>query len=132
MNETLGEKILRKIRQNKNCFWCKSFRYIKHQDVLDGECRLNPPVINKLDDCTDNDYPLIMSEDDWCSHFSPLLTDDKMLCVFHEEKTPSLSLDFENEKYHCFSCRKDGDLFEVICELHGIPYSTQEQLENEK
>lgn len=33
----------------------------------------------------------------------------KALCPFHEEKTPSLSIDIKKGVYHCFGCGKSGD-----------------------
>lgn len=33
----------------------------------------------------------------------------KALCPFHEEKTPSLSIDTKKGLYHCFGCGKSGD-----------------------
>ena len=33
----------------------------------------------------------------------------KALCPFHEEKTPSLSIDLKKGVYHCFGCGKSGD-----------------------
>jgi DNA primase len=32
----------------------------------------------------------------------------KLLCIFHEEKTPSLIIDFNEMSYHCFGCGKSG------------------------
>lgn len=33
----------------------------------------------------------------------------KCLCPFHEEKTPSLVLDTETMKFHCYGCGASGD-----------------------
>ncbi len=33
----------------------------------------------------------------------------KALCPFHEEKTPSLSIDSKKGVYHCFGCGQSGD-----------------------
>lgn len=33
----------------------------------------------------------------------------KCLCPFHDEKTPSLSIDRKKGLYHCFGCGQSGD-----------------------
>jgi len=38
----------------------------------------------------------------------------KALCPFHEEKTPSLSIDRKKGVYHCFGCGQSGDHFSFL------------------
>ncbi len=33
-----------------------------------------------------------------------------MLCPFHEEKTPSFSVDAQNKTFYCFGCGKKGTI----------------------
>ncbi len=40
------------------------------------------------------------------------------LCPFHEEKTPSFSVDPERQLFYCFGCQVGGDVFE-FCKRHG-------------
>lgn len=35
-------------------------------------------------------------------------------CPFHEEKTPSFTVDPDKERYHCFGCKADGTTLELI------------------
>lgn len=34
----------------------------------------------------------------------------KVLCPFHEEKTPSMMIDFRSMRYHCFGCGESGTM----------------------
>ncbi|CAN5872378.1 DNA primase [soil metagenome] len=44
------------------------------------------------------------------------------VCPFHEEKTPSMSVDRARGLYHCFGCGKGGDLFSFIQETQGLNF----------
>ncbi len=44
------------------------------------------------------------------------------LCPFHEEKTPSFSIDPENKLFHCFGCGKSGDLITFVMEIEGLSF----------
>ena len=50
----------------------------------------------------DNNYPL------------------KVLCCFHDEKTPSLCI-YENG-YHCFGCGEQGDVISLHAELNDMDF----------
>lgn len=43
-------------------------------------------------------------------------------CPFHNEKTPSFSLNQENNYYHCFGCGKSGDIFNYIMEREHLSF----------
>lgn len=45
------------------------------------------------------------------------------ICPFHEEKSPSLSLDPGRGLYHCFGCQKGGDVFTFISETQGLDFN---------
>jgi len=36
------------------------------------------------------------------------------LCPFHQEKTPSFSINQEKGFYHCFGCGEGGDVFSFL------------------
>ena len=39
----------------------------------------------------------------------------RLRCPFHEDKTPSLSINAETGKYHCFGCHaKGGDIIDFV------------------
>jgi len=44
------------------------------------------------------------------------------VCPFHQEKTPSMSLDRARGLYHCFGCGKGGDVFEFVKETRGVEF----------
>ncbi|HXV71531.1 MAG TPA: DNA primase [Acidimicrobiia bacterium] len=44
------------------------------------------------------------------------------VCPFHEEKTPSMSIDRARGLYHCFGCGKGGDVFEFVQETRGVDF----------
>lgn len=45
------------------------------------------------------------------------------ICPFHQEKTPSLSIDVGQGLYHCFGCQAGGDVFKFIQETQGLDFS---------
>lgn len=45
------------------------------------------------------------------------------ICPFHQEKTPSLSLDPARGLYHCFGCGKNGDVFTFVQETQGLDFN---------
>ncbi len=45
------------------------------------------------------------------------------ICPFHEEKSPSMSLDPARGLYHCFGCQKGGDVFTFLSESQGLDFN---------
>ncbi|MDC7126025.1 MAG: DNA primase [Spirochaetales bacterium] len=44
------------------------------------------------------------------------------LCPFHNEKTPSFSVDPANNLFYCFGCHKGGTIFDFIMEIENVGY----------
>ncbi|MGB7859677.1 MAG: DNA primase [Acidimicrobiia bacterium] len=44
------------------------------------------------------------------------------VCPFHEEKTPSMSVDRGRGLYHCFGCGKGGDVFSFVQETQAVDF----------
>lgn len=44
------------------------------------------------------------------------------VCPFHQEKTPSMSIDRARGLYHCFGCGKGGDVFTFLQETQGLDF----------
>lgn len=42
------------------------------------------------------------------------------LCIFHNEKTPSLSFSDDKKIFTCFSCNKHGDIIDLYKEVKGL------------
>ena len=44
------------------------------------------------------------------------------LCPFHEERTPSFTVNDDKQFYHCFGCGSHGDIFRFIMEMDGLSF----------
>ena len=44
-------------------------------------------------------------------------------CPFHEERTPSFSVNPGKGLYYCFGCGKGGDLFSFVRETQGLDFA---------
>lgn len=45
-------------------------------------------------------------------------------CIFHTDRTPSLSLSLDTYRFKCFSCGRGGDLIDLHRELTGCDFKT--------
>jgi len=50
------------------------------------------------------------------------------ICPFHQEKTPSLSIDAARGLYHCFGCGRSGDIFRFVEETQALGFSDAVEL----
>ena len=56
----------------------------------------------------------------------------KGLCPFHNEKTPSFTINEEKGFFHCFGCEAHGDIFGFVMQLEGLSFvEAVEQIANE-
>lgn len=46
----------------------------------------------------------------------------KLLCPFHDERTPSFHYNIDKGVYQCFGCGAHGDLFDLIGKLKNLPF----------
>ncbi|MEU3351275.1 CHC2 zinc finger domain-containing protein [Streptomyces sp. NPDC037389] len=46
----------------------------------------------------------------------------KCLCPFHDERTPSASINFEKNRVHCFACDLSLDSIDVIQKEEGVKF----------
>jgi hypothetical protein len=44
------------------------------------------------------------------------------LCPFHQEKSPSFTVNDEKGFYHCFGCGAHGDLFRFVADIEGLSF----------
>ena len=42
------------------------------------------------------------------------------LCVFHDEKTPSLRVYPQSQRFHCYGCGRNGDVLDLVLFVHGM------------
>jgi DNA primase len=55
------------------------------------------------------------------------------LCPFHQENTPSFTVNPDNQFFYCFGCGKGGDIFNFIMEIENITfYESLRLLANKK
>jgi DNA primase len=50
------------------------------------------------------------------------------LCPFHEERTPSFSVDAQEKLYHCFGCGVGGDTIKFVEEKEGLGFADAVEL----
>lgn len=44
-------------------------------------------------------------------------------CPFHAERTPSFKANDQRQRFHCFGCGADGDVFKFISKLTGLSFA---------
>jgi DNA primase len=50
------------------------------------------------------------------------------LCPFHDERTPSFSVDAQDKLYHCFGCGVGGDVIKFVEEKDGLGFAEAVEL----
>lgn len=45
------------------------------------------------------------------------------LCPFHEEKTPSFSVNEQKQSWYCFGCQRGGDLFDFVATIERTDFA---------
>ena len=46
----------------------------------------------------------------------------KGLCPFHDERTPSFSVNAEKKVYYCFGCQESGDAIDFVKATEGLDF----------
>ena len=54
------------------------------------------------------------------------------LCPFHDERTPSFSVNAEHKLYHCFGCGASGDAISFVQETEGLDFKQSVELLGER
>src|SRR5882672_5350417 len=44
------------------------------------------------------------------------------LCPFHQEKTPSFSINPEKGFFYCFGCKESGNVFDFLMKIEGLTF----------
>ena len=52
----------------------------------------------------------------------------KSLCPFHNEKTPSFTINSQKQSYVCYGCGRSGDIFSYIMEKYKISFTEAMEL----
>src|ERR1700712_4163087 len=50
------------------------------------------------------------------------------LCPFHDERTPSFSVEPQEKLYHCFGCGVGGDVIKFVEEKEGMGFAEAVEL----
>jgi len=48
----------------------------------------------------------------------------KALCPFHQEKSPSFTVNPQRQRYHCFGCGEDGSVFDFVAKYESVDFPT--------
>lgn len=59
---------------------------------------------------------------------SSVQRNNKILCPFHEEKTPSCHLYIESRTFHCFGCGEHGDNIKLTEKIYGLDFKEAVEL----
>ncbi len=62
---------------------------------------------------------------DYASSFMTIKKNGKAYmacCPFHNEKTPSFSIDRDKQLFHCFGCGASGNFVQLVMRLEGLDY----------
>lgn len=51
--------------------------------------------------------------------YKELGKDLKLKCFFHEDRNPSFSISKDEGLWHCFSCKRSGNIYTLVAELTG-------------
>ncbi len=43
-----------------------------------------------------------------------------VLCPFHSDHTPSLSINLDNNMFHCFACQASGDILDFVARIENV------------
>jgi hypothetical protein len=46
----------------------------------------------------------------------------KGLCPFHQEKTPSFMVYPQENRYYCFGCQSNGDIFSLVMQMENLTF----------
>jgi len=48
----------------------------------------------------------------------------KALCPFHQEKTPSFTINPQRQRFHCFGCGEGGSVFDFVAKYENVDFPT--------
>lgn len=70
---------------------------------------------------------------DICRNYGIKVEKGKALCPFHDEKTPSMSVNYKNtNRYHCFGCGESGDVINFVMKMENLDFlSATEKIAND-
>lgn len=56
-------------------------------------------------------------------NFVKVIRDNKAVCIFHSDKSPSMHI-YKDNHFYCFTCHHTGDVVDIVMKLNNVDFVT--------